>query len=417
MESTSDSEDPEIINGVAEPLLKRVFKDKLDFKLLAKPNQEEYIDKLVSGLSVKEAINLWSDLRAVKSDFGSMTVELRNLQMALKRKVRIRKPEKRRPMNSKKSDNNDGMRRYGRKQMKSDESFSEMSDVQILDALDNNEENKNGERNEEMKLSDNDENRKTSEDQPNAENNQKTSEDKTNIGNNKKTSDDEQTSEENKEKTDEQTIEEDTNTNNTKHTNAIITDSRQTECNTSRELMKYNDQLQQLSKFMQSGNTRLNWGDVVHVEELADNYRLRQTLINDEDTTYLSLLQGQKSKNYIIVATENLSAQIRNGCAKGYLKLNNLEYLSVFCHRWTFCDFLEESDKRTRCLAELEKRSFALHKTSMNMWWTLQQKGTEDRSQDGLYSLTSSYANFQFKEVKPVQKTRWLRYYCVAVIQ
>ena len=93
--------------------------------------------------------------------------------------------------------------------------------------------------------------------------------------------------------------------------------------------MRYNTKLQEISRFMKSGKTKLDWGDTIHISELGDNYKLWQNMLSDE-TTYLSLLQEEKLKKIIIVATLNLGAQLRNGCAKGYLKLSNLEYMSVY---------------------------------------------------------------------------------------
>ena len=88
MESSSENEKLEIINAIVEPLLEKVFGKHLHLNKFVDESQEEYLGMVVNDLNAKAIINLWSDLQTFKQDFGSLSVELRNLQIALKRKIR-----------------------------------------------------------------------------------------------------------------------------------------------------------------------------------------------------------------------------------------------------------------------------------------------------------------------------------------
>ena len=88
MESISENEEPEIINAIAKAWLEKVFGKKLDLNKFVNESQEKYLGIVVNDLNAKAIINLWSDLQTFKQDFGSLSVELRNLQIALKRKIR-----------------------------------------------------------------------------------------------------------------------------------------------------------------------------------------------------------------------------------------------------------------------------------------------------------------------------------------
>ena len=131
---------------------------------------------------------------------------------------------------------------------------------------------------------------------------------------------------------------------------------------------------------------------------------------------WCSLMQGQKSKSMIVVTTSNLATQLQNACAKGYLKLSNMEHMSVFCVRWSFCDQLED---KHRCLSELEKRSYSLHQDSRDLWWTLEKKydDGQKRYDEGQYPLTATYANFSLKQVVPVRQIKWLKFFAVGLVQ
>ena len=161
--SESNSEEPTIMNSIAEPLLKEVCNKDVDLKRFVGENSANYINGCVVDLDRKQAINLYSDLQAITHDFGTLSDELRNLQRVLKTKIRSKRTENTKTLQSKmdskyvwKQDNKGVVRRYRRKKSQVAqpdkiqlESYSDsVSDVLVLDTTSGNEENnKNNEDN------------------------------------------------------------------------------------------------------------------------------------------------------------------------------------------------------------------------------------------------------------------------------